>query len=52
MKSLKGKHTYKGMITQKTFVDKEGPSKAKPFPPPQKNQLDTTTQRNMREEGK
>lgn len=43
MKSLKGGRTYKGLATRKGFANKEGPSKAKPFPPPQTNQLDATT---------
>jgi len=43
VKSLKGGQTYKGPATRKTFADKEGPSKAKPFPPPRTNQLDAAT---------
>lgn len=43
---------YKVLITQKTFVDKEGPSKAKCFPIPQINQLDASIQMKLREEGK
>lgn len=52
MKSLKGGYMYKQLATQKTFANKEGPSKAKPFPPPRTNQLDVATRRKLREEGK
>lgn len=37
MKSLKGGQTHRGSITRKPFVDKEGPSKAKPLPPSETN---------------
>jgi len=52
LKALKGGKTYKGPATQKTFLDKGGPSKAKPFPPPRTKQLDVATRRKLREEGK
>lgn len=45
VKSLKGGKKYKGPITRKPFTNKEGTSKAKPFPLPRMSQLDITTWR-------
>lgn len=37
---------------KKGFIDKEGPNKAKPSPPPWVDQLDVATRQKLRDEGK
>lgn len=52
MKMLRGGTKLRGLYVKKPFGDKEGPSKAKPSPPPWMDQLEVTTRRKLRDKGK